>query len=171
MIFLGWHTFEKGDGEKLRSYVEQGGTLILSRRHLSTSLIHNGKAEYTSDAALDELLGQNWQQAQGIVRRTCGKGKVIFFASDCFPAEEEIRKEYLEVMAESAEAVCREEYDFCYARGNEDVNFCVRELEDGSRQLFLLNIRWWDKADSKVTVYRRGIPEEIVVPQGEIIIR
>ena len=170
LIFLGWHTFEKGDGEKLLNYVKEGGTLILSRRHLSTSLIHNGKAEYASDAALDELLGEDWQQAQGIVRRNYGKGKVIFFASDCYPAEKEIKEAYLGAMAECAEAVCREEYNSCYAKGNEDVNFCVRELADGSRQLFLLNIRWWDKASSKVTVYRKGIPEEIVVPEGEIII-
>lgn len=171
VIFLGWHSFEKGDGEKMLSYVKNGGTLLLSRRHLSVNLVHNGAPEYVADSALDELLGKNWQSASGIIRRQTGRGKVIFFASDSFPAEESIRAEYSAAMKEAAEEVCALESEKCYVKANEDVNFSVRELPDGSRQVLLLNIRWWDKKSASVTLCRNGITETVEVPEGVIIVK
>lgn len=171
VIFLGWHTFESGDGQKMLDYVRQGGTLLLTRRHLSTALRHNGKAQFIEDPALDELLGENWQKASGVIRRSCGEGKVIFFASDSYPAEETIKAEYEKAMKETAEEVCAREQENCYVQANEDVNFCVRELPDGSRQVLLLNIRWWDGKSSQATIWRKGVPETVEVPEGVIEVR
>jgi len=171
VIFLGWHTFEKGDGEKMLRYVEQGGTLLLSRRHLSRSSIHNGVPEYESDPALDALLGPDWRERSGVSRRKCGRGEVLFFASDAYPAEEEFRQGYEEAMREIAEKACAEEMKTLYVRANEDVNFCVRERADGSREAALLNIRWWDKAPSRAVIVRNGKEEEIEVPEGVILLK
>ena len=58
-----------------------------------------------------------------------------------------------------------------YVKANEDVNFCVRERSDGSREAALLNIRWWDKAPSRAVIVRNGKEEEIEVPQGVILLK
>jgi hypothetical protein len=171
IIFLGWHSYEKGDGEKMLDYVRQGGTLLLSRRHLSAGLVHNAAPEYMGDSALDELLGSSWQSASGVIRRQIGNGKVIFFASDSFPAEESIQAEYRAAMEETAREICDLENETCYVKANEDVNFCVRELPDGSRQVLLLNIRWWDRKSASVTIFRNGIPETVEVPEGVITVK
>ena len=169
VIFLGWHSFVPDDAKKMLDYVRRGGTLLLSRRHLSTALEHDAAPEYVNTPELDILLGDSWQTAEGIIRRTVGSGKLIFFACDTFPAETAIRKEYEKAMADIAQDICSREYEKCYVKANEDVNFCVRELDDGSFQLMLLNIRWWDKAPSHVTVYRNNIPYEQEVEYGKIV--
>jgi hypothetical protein len=96
---------------------------------------------------------------------------VIFFASDSFPAEESIQAEYRAAMEETAREICALENEICYVKANEDVNFCVRELPDGSRQVLLLNIRWWERKNASVTIYRNGTPEVVDVPEGVIIVK
>ena len=96
---------------------------------------------------------------------------MIFFASDAYPAKEELRQAYKEAMREITEKACAEEMKTLYVKANEDVNFCVRERSDGSREAALLNIRWWDKAPSRAVIVRNGKEEEIEVPEGVILLK
>ena len=91
---LGWHSFENEDAEKMARYVEDGGTLLLTRRHLSQSLKHDAPPLYETTPTLERLLGEDWMDADGAVTRNVGKGKVVFFASDKYPAESPIRNDY-----------------------------------------------------------------------------
>lgn len=166
IIFLGWHTYCPDDGVKMLEYVKNGGRLLLTRRHLSKSLIHNGSGVYEDDPALTELLG-DWQHAVGSFTRQIGKGEVIFFAGDCYPAA--IEKEYAAAMKDLAEKAVAPENDKLWARGNDDINFAVYEQPDGSRKLYALNINWWDHTAGTLEISEGGNVRGQLVPGGELI--
>ncbi|MCQ2403707.1 MAG: hypothetical protein MJ202_08290 [Lentisphaeria bacterium] len=166
---LGWHSWEDGDGQKLLDYVANGGDLLLTRRHLNRSLKRNAPVDYPDDSALDTLLGAGWRTAGGVRVRQIGKGLVRFFATECWPAEEAIREEYLAAMRQQAEAATQKECQRGWILSNEDVEFAAYDLPDGSRRFYLLNIRWWDRKAVQVT-YRHGEEStEITVHFGEIL--
>ena len=45
------------------------------------------------------------------------------------------------------------------------------QMGEGSRQVLLLNIRWWDGKSSQATIWRKGVPETVEVPEGVIEVR
>ncbi len=167
VIFLGWHTFQSEDGKKMLEYVQNGGTLLLSKRHLSTALEHDSAPIYQAEATLNELLGENWHN--GMIRRKIGAGEVICFTEELFPANPQIRANYENEMKKIAENICRGEAEKCWVEANEDVNFSVYEDENGNRAVYLLNIRWWDKKSSTVTLTRNGQKEPIILEEGIIL--
>lgn len=166
VFFLGWHTYCREDGVKMLAYVKNGGTLLLAKRHLSSSLIHNGEGVYEDDPALTELLG-SWQDVSGISRRNVGRGKVIFFGGDAYPCAME--EEYRKVMAEIAEEAIAPEKEKLWAEGSEDINFAVYEKEDGTRTLYTLNINWWENKEGILEVFDAGKREKMTVPAGELL--
>ena len=166
IIFLGWHTYQPGDGVKMLEYVKNGGELLLTKRHLSSSLIHNGPGIYADDPALKELLG-DWQHVSGCHTRRVGQGQVVFFAGDCYPAA--IADDYTAAMKAAVERAVAPEKSKVWAQGSEDVNFAVYEQPDGTRKLYALNINWWDKSDGKLEIHDGGKVRTQVVPGGELI--
>ncbi len=168
--FLGWHTYLKGDCEKMLEYVRNGGRLLLSRRHLNMGLKRNGALTYPNgDKVLDTLLGDGWKRASGVRTRQVGGGTVVFIASDEWPAAS-IRKQYEECLKVFAEYAVEGEKERGWIESNEDVEFACYEQADGSRVFYLLNIRWWDRKSSKA-VFRFGNNRKtITVPFGEIIV-
>ena len=171
VVFLGWHSYLKEDGKKLLEYVSNGGTLLLSKRHLSMNLEHDGTACYETDPALDALLGKSWLDSTGILRRKVGTGCVIFFGDDFYPYNAAVRSAYETEIRTIAESVVEAEKENGWVSGNEDVNFAVYERPDGFRDIYLLNIRWWDRNSSTVTVHRQGIATETEIPEGVIEVR
>lgn len=167
IIFLGWHTYGEKDGEKMLNFVKNGGYLLLSKRHLSSSLIHNGEGIYKEDAALQELLGENFLNASGRILRKIGKGEVIFFADDSYPAD--MAEEYRNAMEEVSRKAVEPEYEKLWAKGNEDVNFAVYEEEDGKRTLYALNINWWEKKESTLEVIRNGERKVVTIEAANLI--
>lgn len=167
IIFLGWHTYIPGDGDKMLDYVKDGGTLLLSKRHLSASLIHNGEGVYASDAALDELLGSQWLNASGVITRTVGKGEVIFFADDCYPAA--VAEAYTARMKAVTEKAIAPEFDKLWAKGNDDVNFAVYETADGARTIYALNINWWEHQASTIEITENGSARTVELAASELV--
>jgi hypothetical protein len=168
LIFLGWHSFENGDGDKLLAYVKNGGTLLLSRKHLSISTERNHATVLPDDPALDSLLGKGWRTATGIIRHEVGEGKVIYFADEAYPGDKVIREEYEYEMKSLGEMIMHEECERGWIKANEDVNFSVYDCEDGIRVIYLLNIRWWDKRESEVTLLLEEKEIPIRVREGNI---
>ena len=167
--FFGWHTYVKGDGEKMLDYVSNGGHLLICRRHLNMGLERNGALKYPrGDKALDELLGEGWRRDSGVKTRQVGGGMVVFVASDEWPAAS-IRSKYEECLKSLAEEAVGREKERGWFVSNDDVEFACYEQSDGSRVFYLLNIRWWDRKSSQA-VFRLGKCRETVsVPFGEII--
>ncbi|MBP5640418.1 MAG: hypothetical protein J6X55_13120 [Victivallales bacterium] len=171
LAFLGWHTYEKGDGEKMLDYVKNGGYLLLCRRHLNMALTRDGTLRYpVGDKALDVLLGAGWKTATGVRMTSVGKGMVFYVASDEWPASNAISDEYAICLKKLAEHIVAEEFERGWIKSNEDVEFACYEQGDGSRVFYLLNIRWWDRKTSTVTFQRGGRREKIRVPFGKIVV-
>ncbi len=170
IIFLGWHTFKPEDGRKMLEFVRNGGTLLLTRRHLSRTLKHNSAPEISENEAIAELLGSQWlTQETGVIRRNVGSGEVICFMAPEYPANGEICCAYSDEMRKLGEKICQEEAIKGWVRGNDDVNFAVYETDDCKRTAYLLNIRWWDRADSEATLVNRNSVSRLPVPEGEIL--
>ncbi len=184
IAFLGWHTYQKGDGEKMLEYVKNGGHLLLCRRHLNMELTRSETVRYPfGEKALDELLGKDWKATSSVPRlkragekpsspldRTIhvGAGTVHFVESDEWPAGA-IRNQYESYLKTLAEQAVAREKERGWFEANEDVEFACYEQPDGSRVFYLLNIRWWDRKPSSV-VYCHGKHRKTVsVPFGEII--
>jgi len=166
IIFLGWHTYYPEDGVKMLEYVKNGGCLILTKRHLSSSLNHNSSGVYASDPALDELLG-DWLHESGCYTRRIGKGEVVFFADDCYPST--IAEEYTSAMKMSIEKAIEPEKAKLWAQGNEDINFAVYEQEDETRTLYALNINWWDHRSGTLKIHDGSQLRQVIVPGGELV--
>jgi hypothetical protein len=148
IAFLGWNTFVAEDFEKLLNYVKNGGSLILAKPHLSICTKRNMDSVLKPDAVLYELLGDDFANTSTdsteIIRRQVGKGKVIYFKIDTYPADGRIREIYeneLKTLALEAEECERNKG---WIRGSDDVNFTVYDWADGkTRTIYLLNIDWW----------------------------
>ena len=169
VVMMGWHTCLDCDAEKLLDFVKGGGELLLSRRHLSQALRRVEAPSYHGGVLWDELLGAGWQTAGGVLKRDVGKGRVHFVASDCWPSEPEIRGQYLGLMREIAEKAVLRQRVRGWIHSNDDVEFAAYDQPDGSRTFYLLNIRWWDRRASEVTVSHGDSVSRITVPYGEIV--
>jgi hypothetical protein len=169
IAFLGWHSYEKGDGEKMLEYVRNGGQLLLCRRHLNMELTRGGQIRLpVGEAALDTLLGAGWKTATGLRVRRIGAGTVHFMASDEWPAAS-IRHAYEACLKGLAEQMAEQEAARGWIEANEDVEFACYEQADGSRVFELLNIRWWDRKTSTVVYHHGKRRKTIAVPFGEIL--
>lgn len=149
LAFLGWNTFSPNDFAKLSDFVHNGGTLLLSRPHLTTCSKRNRPAELSNYKLLNVLLGDGFETATGIIRRSLGSGKVIYFADDLYPSQEKIRNAYEHELKLNALEIEYLERPRGWLRGSEDVNFTVYDWDDGiTRTIYMLNINWWSGGSS-----------------------
>lgn len=144
LAFLGWNTFAEQDFERLAAYVEQGGTLLLSRRHLSGHVTRRQASQLPANSpALARLLGEHVSAASKTVRAV-GQGRVIYFPQDAYPCEPAIRSEYEAELRARGEATVERERRRGWIRGNPDVGFAAYDWQDGRmRTLYLLDIDHW----------------------------
>lgn len=169
VFFLGWHTWEDGDGEKMLEYVKKGGHLLLAKPHLSMAVGRTETRCYpVHDQALAELLGTDWHDERNIRRRKVGAGEVILFGADHYPAELPIRASYEKHLAELADVVLFPEREKGWVESGEDVEFTVYDRPDGVRVIYLLNIRWWDRNEAEVILHLRGREIPLRIPEGDI---
>ena len=167
VIFLGWHSFRPEDGRKLLDYVTDGGILLLASPHLSLETGRCKPLQHQDSPDLTALLGKDWQKADKPFIRTVGKGQVMFFPQECYPAEME--SAYREAMRDLAEKTVRNEYRKGWITANKDVNFTVYDdTETGMRVIYLLNIRWWDRKSSRVTLHLNGEDVPLEIPYGTV---
>jgi hypothetical protein len=144
IAFLGWNTYDQADFKKLLAYVRKGGKLILAKPHISSNVMRSMPAAVHPDKILYELLGKNFGNASGIIRRSVGEGNVVYFADDSYPASSLIRTAYENELANAAFEVEVLERRKGWIRGSEDVNFTVYDRNDEDvRDIYILNVDWW----------------------------
>ncbi len=144
IAFLGWNTFHEEDFEKILFYVKNGGIVLLARPHLNAELRHGIPARLPQSKAAAELLGKNYTALTGIVRRNVGKGKVIYFASNVYPVDSTIRKEYEKELVSLGEMMIAKERVKGWIRGTDVVGFTAYQWPDEKhRTLYILNTDWW----------------------------
>ncbi len=144
LAFLGWNTFAEEDFQRLSSYVEQGGRLLLARPHLSTETRRNRPSMLPEDSpALSCLIG-NQAYDDSKVSRKLGKGAVVYFPQDEYPSKTVIRGDYEAELRSMGELAASAEARRGWIRGGEDVSFAAYDWEDGRlRTIYLLNIDHW----------------------------
>ena len=110
MVFLGWNSFIAQDFERLKQYVSNGGSLMLTKAHLNTNLHHRAPITLPQgNAFVDELLAKAAEAAVSPVVIPIGKGKVILFDSDKYPGSQELHDAYEKEMRKLGDAAVAEE--------------------------------------------------------------
>ncbi len=172
LVFLGWNTFEEQDFARLLAYVEQGGTLLLSRKHLSTHVVRNQACALPRvSEALTTLLGGPVALSGAKIERRVGKGRVVYFPQDAYPSEVSLRAAYEAELKAIGAAAVEAESKRGWIAGNEDVNFSVYDREDGLRVIYLVNTDWWSgRTSAAAALLWGGERYEITVPAGEILV-
>lgn len=128
-IFLtGWNTCSVEQLTALCKFMDNGGTVMLARAHLSDSVsreeVLTGKAEVMKHSIVDKFLSY--------------KDNLIYFDREGFPIE--FKDDYAKALREAGE-----KFGSKYVKKADHITFTEYECENGSRNVYAVNIRWWDK--------------------------
>ena len=142
MVFLGWNSFDESDFLRIRNYVFDGGTLVLTAAHLNVELQPDQPAKFpTNDAVIREMLGDNYKSLNGKTVIPFGSGKIIYFPQAAYPAESSLRSQYEETMRELATETVNKELPSGWIESAPSVGFTVWDNKD-HRTIYLLNTDW-----------------------------
>lgn len=142
LIFLGWNTFDNADIIRIKKFVEQGGTLLLSAVHLNSELQPHLPAKFPEDdTVIKTLLGIDYKTYKEKTVIPKGKGQVIYYPQNVYPADNVIRKYYTEDIKDIALEISSKELENGWIKPSPHINFSVWD-EDNLRTLYLLNIDW-----------------------------
>ena len=186
IVFLGWNTMDDGLLARLKAYVYNGGTLMISYAHFNYTDRNDKDAVFPRAEELKEFLGVEIggeTTVSGVKAVKCipftaaaiatdgngdgvayenlyGKGKVYFIAFKDYVTDEKGVKLYEKVMRTVGETGD----EWC---DNSDVSYTVRET-DCEYRVSVLNMNCIEGADEKFTIEFKGrkISDEIKV--GEI---
>lgn len=142
LIFLGWNTFDNTDFIRIRKFVEQGGTLLLGAVHLNSELQPNLPTKFPEDdTVIKNLLGIDYKTYKGRRLIPLGKGRIIYYSENVYPADDLIREHYIEDMKDIASGITSEELEKGWIKPSSHINFSVWDAEN-IRTLYLLNVDW-----------------------------
>ena len=157
LIFLGWNTYDSADFERIRDFVFQGGTLLLSAAHLNEELQPNTPTRLPhNDGVLRQLLGENYRQLNDKTVGSYGAGKVVYFPQAVYPAEDSLKEAYVSARSEIAYQTVSEELSDGWILASESVGFTVWNRMD-RRTIYLLNTDWKsDREEHPATFVYKG---------------
>jgi hypothetical protein len=179
IAFLGWNTFKEDDFKHLYDFVSDGGTLLLARPHMNTELKYELPAKLPDEKILNNLLGEGYKGLTDVTKRNIGKGKVIYFPQNIYPADPSIRPAYEKELASLGESMISSERKKGWVKGNDLIEFTAYDW-NGHRTIYLLNTDWWsdtivhqaklllDEKEYSVDIRRRFI-EVITIKDGYAI--
>ena len=174
MAFMGYNATLPQQIEKLVTYVEQGGTLLLSWAHLNTQIDRN-EIIYSDPKLVDtqsltgctpdgyitgdcnarlgvlpdtmtlEVLKRDKNNHPLVLCNQIGKGKVLIVNTAEFPAHPEIRPTYLDCLKTLTEKTMAKQYPKGWMIGEDYVETAVYDNLDGSRVIYAINTNWWDQ--------------------------
>lgn len=172
LAFMGYNCAQEDDFARLEEYVREGGTLIMSRAHMTDTTVLEDIAAYrlhytdshlsftdgapqfadTTVGGIDMQICVNMQVSDRILAKsddeqalvceyTLGKGKVILFNTNAYPAHPAIRPLYEKELARAMGALAGAEQ--FWAECADDVQFTAYNQPDGSRHIYLLAVDWY----------------------------
>lgn len=152
LIFLGWNTYSEDDFSHIRDFVFNGGTVLLSAAHLNSELQPDKPVRFPeNDRLIKDLLGEKYRTLSGRNEIPYGHGKIIYFASPLYPAEDGLLSLYESEMHSLAETSTNGEKAKGWIIKSDNVGFTVWDKGD-RRTLMLLNTDW--KSDSNIHTAR-----------------
>ena len=123
------------------------------------------------NAVLDncEVLVETEQGTPLVCRYTCGKGEVILFNANAYPAHKAIRPIYEKLLGDSMRSLTDKEY--AWAEVGEDVEFAVYDTDEGERHIYLLAVDWYRAPDllRKATIRVGEERYTVELPFGRMI--
>ncbi len=199
LIFAGYNKATPEDMDKLVSYMEQGGTVLMTRAHFATATarsdIHsydlkpirhpitlcNDECEYR----LNSYHGSPVQVCTNLsdctvlercddgtpllIEKQFGMGKLILLNANAYPAHPAIKELYTNTLSEIAERLAAEENAFVEC-GN-DVQFAVYDQRDGSRHIYVTPVDWYNQSaeERKFVLRINGKRNPMSLPFGVMI--
>lgn len=162
MIFLGWNTYDSNDFLRIKDYVYNGGTLLLSAAHLNSELQPDQPVSFPKDDSLvREMLGNDYQQMRGKNVISYGNGKIIYFADKAYPIEDILKTEYVSEMRNIAADKMKEESVRGWIKPVGKVGFTVWDKEN-RRTIYLLNADWQNPEKVQESLFTYGVGNFVI---------
>lgn len=149
LIFLGWNTFDNADFIRIKKFVKQGGTLILGAVHLNSELQPDLPSKFPEDdTVIETLIGLDYKTYTDRKVIPLGKGRVIYYPQNVYPADELIKSSYTEDIINTASGIVSAEYEKGWIKASQNIDFSVWD-SGNFRTLYLLNVDWKSDLDSQ----------------------
>ncbi len=152
LFFTGWNTADEAQLKKFCKFVENGGTLMLAKPHLYTSVdrakVLKGKGEVIQSGYLKKLLSY------------VETGRVIYFDKDKFPIN--YKKDYAKALTEMAK-----KFGGKNVRNTNRISYTEYETDEGT-VIYLQNIGWWTNKPATCEVKVDGEWKKIKVSGFDI---
>lgn len=161
LIMAGWNTADADFAARLRTYAEQGGTVLLTWAHLFTTvkreeaLDHSSPVLFNADVqALTGIASADFNadtpdvtlstgiMQNGYIENHIGKGRVLLVNSKCYPSEKPVEKQYRALVKQLAQENEKLERRRGWVSTKDWVQTAVYDAPD-RRTFYLLDIRWW----------------------------
>ena len=141
---MGWNTFDTSDFIRLKNYVMQGGTLVLTAAHINSNLQPDEQPAFPNDDdVIRQLLGQDYRSLTSKTERTLGLGRVIYFPQKLYPADVQIRADYEQTLRNISHQLSAEQDLKGWIQTPPDSKVSWTAWEHGDmRVIYLLNIDW-----------------------------
>lgn len=199
LAFLGYNLYDEENSAALSDFVSNGGTLVLTRAHLSVSTDYeevksnrlkfehgfftfsDAKPQFGTDSycgvSLDvclnadegEVIQRTDSGAPLVIRYQRGKGAVILFNTPLYPANEAIRALYEEILKEEKLRV--NEAEPLIVKEERSVEYAVYRQEDGAYHIYFLAIDWYNTSpeERRAVIMFDGGEYEIRFPFGRMV--
>lgn len=155
LIMTGWNIADEDFSNRLLTYVQSGGTLLLTWAHLYTSperilavshqspvllnddiRVLTGAQETDFPAGGSVLNPTAPDHKGGLIDRRVGEGRVLLLNSRCYPGERPVRHAYLSLVRQIAQENCEAEFKWGWVSAGRGVHTLVYEAQD--RRIFYL---------------------------------
>lgn len=199
LAFLGYNLADEENLDSLYSYVQNGGTLILTMAHLSSETdyneIRNGHHKFSksslsftseepcfekdtyknhpldicTNAENGEVLHRTDSGKPLVIKYSLNKGNVILFNTPLYPSNEAIRSVYEDVLRNEKMRINNNEP--FHITPNEAVSHAVYKQPDGSFNIYFIAIDWHRKRDylRNVILSFNGFDYNITFPFGRMV--
>ena len=157
LVFLGWNSFDENDFLRIRNYVHNGGTLVLTAAHLNTELQPDQPVKFPiNDSVIREMLGDRYKTLDSKTEISFGSGKIIYFPMKIYPAEKSLREQYETTLRTIAESTVSHELKDGWIESAPFIGFTVWDHKD-HRTIYLLNTDWQNNIQQhKATFHYNG---------------
>ena len=166
LIFLGWNTYDETYFTRLKRFVQDGGTLLMTLAHLNTNLHHNSKITLPEKSVFYETIkqGVDKNNISEIQEIAIGKGRVLLFNTVKYPGSKELHDKYAEEMKKLGKNLIKSERKKGWIRGSKLVEFTVwddKRNHQKYRTIYLLNAQS-DKANpAKLLLSNAELPIKV----------
>lgn len=159
LVFLGWNTFDNADFIRIKKFVEQGGTVLLTAAHLNSELQPDLQTRFPKDdTVIKTLLGNDYKTYKERKEISLGKGKIIYYPEKVYPVEDDIKDSYINDMQILATEIVSKESNRGWIKASPYIDFSVWDSND-FRTLYLLNIDWKSDKNSQPATFVLGDKE------------